>query len=148
MINRIWNWLFYQQQNDAKTLQAIKDDNQNDKIFSEFISKEISDIEEWYKVTKSSDESLREKRINEIQERFVKNVKPKMKAPTRFDTLKLNNALLLSYKTYMQDLSDFEKLFELVGHDFQKFLDECKSLEKAEKPEVGLKERIKTLSGS
>ena len=50
----------------------------------------------------------------------------------RFPQLKLNNALLLTYKTYLYDLTDFEKLFEKKNRDYQaRFLNSAHPLEEA-----------------
>lgn len=126
---------------DSPTLKSIQAENEDDKLFSHFITQEIKDLEAWYKAGPAKDEDLRKKRIHEIQERFTKNVLPKMKSKSyeRFPEIDLNNARLLNYKTYMQDLSDFEKLYESVGRDFSRFIEKCKGLEKSEKPEEDLK---------
>lgn len=126
---------------ESPTLKAIQAENEDDKRFSEFITKEIKDLEAWYKAGPTKDEALRQKRIHEIQERFSKELRPQMKSKSydRFPEIDLNNARLLNYKTYMQDLSDFEKLYEKVGRDFSQFIEKCKGLEKSKKPEEDLK---------
>jgi predicted aminopeptidase len=60
----------------------------------------------------------------------------------KFPNTKLNNARILLYKTYVQDLSDFEKLFEQSGRDFGRFLEACRGLETHPKPEQGLKDLV------
>lgn len=60
----------------------------------------------------------------------------------KFPSIKLNNARLLVYKTYSEDLQDFQKLYEKVDGNFQKFIEACKALETHPKPEVGLKELL------
>ena len=62
-----------------------------------------------------------------------------------FSKLPINNARLLLYKTYEQDLSDFEELFAISGNSFEKFLEHCRELEKHPQPEIGLKDLIKKL---
>jgi predicted aminopeptidase len=126
---------------DSKTLAQIQKENQDDRLFSQFISTEIQNLDAWYKSNPERNEDLRMKRIAEIQEHFTANVLPKMKTDSysRFSEVKLNNARLLNYKTYMQDLSDFENLYQKVGGNFQEFLKRCKSLEKSDHPEEDLK---------
>ena len=87
-------------------------------------------------------------RISEIQKKFVSDILPRLQTNNfrKFPDLKLNNARLLIYKTYMQDLADFETLYTLVGHDFSKFMDSCKSLEQAKDPAAELKILIKKLA--
>jgi predicted aminopeptidase len=131
---------------NSKTVHQTRIENEDDHLFSQFISKEISDLESWYKTQSDKNEELRLKRIKEIQERFKTELAPHLKSKSynRFPELSLNNARLLIYKTYMQDLGDFEKLYELVGRDFSKFIDKCRSLENSKKPEEDLKKLIST----
>ena len=135
--------LFYLKEEgpDSPTLKAIQDENADDKLFSTFITQEIKDLEAWYKSNPAKDETLRKARIREIQDRFKQTTLPKMKSKSyeRFPEIDLNNARLLNYKTYMQDLSDFEKLYEAVGKDFSQFIEKCRGLEKSAKPEEDLK---------
>ncbi len=130
---------------NSPTLMLIKQENEDDKIFSQFISKEIKAIEAWYKSQTNKSEEKRLERIKLIQEKFKTEIfsQMKSKAYERFPEISLNNARLLKYKTYLQDLSDFEKLYEQSNSDFGKFLEACKGLEKSEKPEEDLKKLIK-----
>jgi predicted aminopeptidase len=143
--------LFYHQREgkDSKTLAIAQKENEDDKLFSQFISKEIQSLDAWYKSNPEKNEDARLAKIAEIQKHFIKELQAKLKSKSydRFPEIKLNNARLLMYKTYMQDLSDFETLYKLSNEDFQIFLDHCKSLESAEKPEEGLKALIARLQG-
>ncbi len=132
---------------DSKTIKMIKEENEDDLIFSKFISQKIIDLEMWYKNNKSGEESLRTEQFDKIKAEFKASVLPMMKTQSysKFESASLNNARLLIYKTYMQDLSDFEKLFEHLGKDYQKFIEACKNLEKSAKPESDLKALTATL---
>lgn len=140
--------MFYRNRegNEAPTLKQVENENKDEKIFSEFISQEIKDLGEWYKTQSEHSEDIRIARIKEIQSRFEKNIKSKLHSESykRFAEIELNNARLLVYKTYVQDLSDFEKLYELSGKDISVFLEKCRSLEKHKNPEQGLKELVAT----
>jgi predicted aminopeptidase len=129
---------------DSPTLNQVYAENHDDKLFSDFISREIEDLKDWYKNQTAQNEDLRQTRIKEIQTRFVSQIEPQMKSTSysKFRDLNLNNARLMLYKTYMQDLSDFEKLYDQVGRDFSKFIEACRKLESHPKPEEGLKELI------
>ncbi|MNJ92566.1 hypothetical protein D3C87_102390 [compost metagenome] len=133
---------------DSPTLKEIQKENADDKLFSTFITAELHSLEEWYKNLPADqrNEETRQARINSIQEHFQKEVLPKMQTQnySKFPTLKLNNARLLVYKTYMQDLSDFERLYEKVGKDFSRFIAECKTLEGSKNPAQDLKKLIAT----
>jgi len=128
----------------SKTLQIAKDENQDEQIFSQFITREISDLETWYQSQQDKNEDLRQIRIKEIQSRFQKEVEPRLKTLVykKFKDILLNNARLLLYKTYLQDLSDFQKLYEQSNHQFDTFLQKCRSLENSKKPEEDLKKLI------
>lgn len=143
------NWgtdLFYKSKEgtDSETVRRIHDENRDEKLFAEFISKELRLLESWYREQTEKDEEIRKKRIREIQDRFVTELKPRLKSRQyeRFPELELNNARLLVYRTYLQDLSDFEKLAEKLGGDFGKFLEAVKSLEKNPDPAAGLKDLV------
>ncbi len=141
--------IFYQEKEGANssTLKKIKEENEDQKAFSQFISGEISALEKWYQSQTNKDESLRQQRLKLILKNFEKNFLPlaKTKYYSRFASTPLNNARLLLYKTYEQDLSDFEELYILSDQNFEKFLNYCKELEKHPKPETGLKDLIKKL---
>ncbi|WP_413613153.1 aminopeptidase [Bdellovibrio sp. HCB-110] len=134
---------------DSPTLNQIKNENVDNKAFSQFISSELKNLEKWYKDLPPSErsEEKRQERIRQIQENFTKDLQPQLKTENykKFPEAKLNNARLLLYKTYMQDLGDFERLYELLGKDYARFIQECKSLEKSEDPAVALKELIRSL---
>lgn len=130
----------------SATLEMIKKDNEDQKVFSEFISGEIRSLEQWYKDLPASEqiEEKRMQRIAQIQTKFSKEVLPRLKTDSfsKFTELKLNNARLLIYKTYMEDLEDFEKLYKKEGSDFQAFMKRCLALENAKDPEKELKNLI------
>lgn len=131
---------------NSETLKLVQKENIDSGVFSEFISQEIRDLKEWYKnlQPEQRQEALKEARLKEIQERFVKNVKPRLLTSgyQYFERLNLNNARLVMYRTYVQDLSRFEKLYELMGRDYQKFINKCRELEKAKNPEEELNKWI------
>lgn len=129
---------------DSKTLKDVAAEEADEKLFSEFISRELDDLKIWYKTHKTFSADEKKSRLAEIQTRFTRQVKPKLKSDdySRFAQLKLNNALLLTYQTYMYDLSDFQKIFDKKNHDYKAMLDFCKSLEKSPDPEKALKAAI------
>ena len=129
---------------DSATLKRVHLENEDDKLFSKFISKEISALEQWYKDQKDQKEEIRQNRIKEIQTRFASELKPMLKTDSyaRFEKMNLNNARLLMYKTYFQDLSDFEKLYLESGGNFDVFLNKCRTLQDSKEPEEDLKKLI------
>jgi predicted aminopeptidase len=129
---------------DSPNLKKAKAENEDDKVFSKFISEEINALEEWYKTQDGKDEELRTKRIKEIQTRFQEKIESQLKSKyySKFPQMPLNNARLLMYKTYMQDLGDFEKVYQQSGSDFGRFLERCKTLQNSKNPEEDLKKMI------
>ncbi len=132
---------------DSKTLKAIAEENADERIFSEFISREIETLEKWYNDRKGHaiPEEIRQTRFQEIQTRFTAEVRPRLKVLSYkdFEKTPLNNAHLLLYKLYQKDMSDFETLFDNLDHDFSKLVTFCKVLEKQNDPEHYLKDSIK-----
>lgn len=138
---------FYKRREGEKspTVARIRDENFDQNLFSEFISGEIKALREWYPQQKTRDEMTRKNRLAEIQQQFQKTVAPRLRTKdhSHFVKTQLNNASLLVYATYLQDLSDFQKLFDQLGRDMKAFLDACKKLESHTNPELSLKELVK-----
>jgi predicted aminopeptidase len=138
--------LYYQQKEgeNSETLKLVRNENIDEKQFSEFITAEIKSVETWYSEQKEQKEELRQSRLQEIKTSFVEKVKPKLitESYLKFDSIDLNNARLIMYKTYLQDMGDFENLYSLCGKDFEKFMNTVKQLEKYEKPSQGLKDLV------
>ena len=141
--------LYYQQKEgeNSETLKLVRNENIDEKQFSDFITAEIKSVETWYSEQKEQKEELRQSRFQEIKTNFVEKVKPKLITDSylKFDTIDLNNARLIVYKTYLQDMSDFENLYTLCGKDFEKFMNTVKQIEKHEKPSQGLKDLVAEL---
>ncbi len=138
--------LFYQQKGEdlyKQVAQTIQDDELDQKVFTEFISAEIKKLELWYQAHKNDSDLLvlRELQFSTIKQNFLTAVKAKLKTKryANFDKTEINNARLLGFKLYLNDLSDFQKLNEHFNADFVKILDYCKSLEDEKDPEASLK---------
>lgn len=127
---------------ESKTLQIILDKNHDDALFSHFIGEELKKLERWYQElpVKERTEERRKNRFNQIKESFYSEIFPKLKTKHHygFNRSTLNNASLLVYKTYMQDLAKFQKLFEKCERSYSCFLTQVKSLEKSREPEKDL----------
>ncbi|MCB0422670.1 MAG: aminopeptidase, partial [Bdellovibrionales bacterium] len=129
----------------SPTVARIKKENEDKKIFSEFMSRELKDLKTWYLEKKQFSDEEKTERLKAIQEKFTAETLPKLQIYkyTSFINAKLNNAQLLSYSTYVADLSDFEKIYQLLDYNFEKLISYCKSLENAKDPSLQLKEDIK-----
>ncbi len=140
---RVGTKMFYQKYegSDSKTNSVINDEYSDDQLFSVFITQQLEDLKKWYQETQKINDTLKESRLKQIQTQFELETLPKMKTKKyqHFVKLKLNNARLLPYLTYMMDLSDFEKLHKILGDDFHKTLEFLKKLENSDTPESDLK---------
>lgn len=140
--------LFYLERegSNSATLQLVKNSNEDDKVFSKFISTELDLLEKWYAALPVNDqtEKLRRDRFKEIQNKFTSLIKPQLKTDNylKFPELELNNARLLIYRTYMRSLNDLEELYLQTGSNFEKFIATCRTLESAKNPDLALKELI------
>lgn len=127
---------------NSPSFKRMQDETHDDKVFSSFITAEVKHLDEWYAQLKPEEKTIenKEKRIRQIQEKFSKEVKQKMRSSDwhNFEKLKLNNARLMMYRTYMSDFSAFDKLWDQLGGDFKLFLEKCKLLKKSKKPDVDL----------
>lgn len=136
--------LFYQEKEgaDSPTIRKIRAEQEDQKLFSQFLSKEMKDLRSWYASLKGQrpiDE--RTKRLDEIQKRFVTELKTKMKTEqfASFAREPLNNARLLAAGTYYEDLTDFERLRAKLGPDFKALVAYLKNLSKSSDPERELR---------
>ncbi len=133
-------------ENSEKILLAKKEEA-DQKLFSQFISEELHQLKSWYE---SENRTLEQKqaRLKSIQNRFKENVQPQLKSHSyqNFMKVPLNNAYLLSLKTYLYDLSDFEKLFAIEELDFARFLKRLSQLKNSKNPEATLKDWIRPQS--
>ncbi|NCN40749.1 aminopeptidase [bacterium] len=126
---------------ESPTGKRIKEEQEDLRKFSTFISKELKDLRAWYG-SHEKDKIRKEKqeRIREIQKRFSTQLKPELKTNIfdGFPKLKLNNARLLGYETYVSDLSEFQRLFLACNKDLRVFIEKIKSLKDSSNPEADL----------
>ncbi len=141
--------LFYQERGEAgaAVLKRAADDSHDQALFSAFLTREVEEMKKWYEDGKKAGSVSAEQksaRLKEIQARFTKDVRPKMKtkAYEEFEKRELNNAVLLAYRTYEYSLSDFEKLYEKMQRDFLKTLEWLKTLDAAKHPDQKLKDFV------
>ncbi len=128
-------------------LARIDQRRQDQALFSKFISTEIEDLKKWYKENGDAfkkgtvTEETRQARLALLREHFAKDVKPHLQTDdyNYFEKMPMNNASLLSLGTYLQDLSDFDRLLKAQGNDLKKFIDFCKTLKSEAKPSQVLK---------
>lgn len=136
--------LFYQKKegSDSKTKRLIENEQHDLELFSPFISEELGSLRQWYKETPSDAIiQLKEDRIKDIQRRFDSQVKPRLRTDMfgEFSKRELNNAILMSFQTYVSDLSAFEDLYKKLDEDLPRFIQEILKLKKSKRPDLDLK---------
>lgn len=129
---------------ESPTLKLMVGENEDDKLFSDFMAKEIKALKEYYEKNREVKipEEERQAHFGAIKARFVAEVRPRLKIADSyrgFENSEINNARLVNYSLYNDNMGDFERAFAKLGRDFKKMLEFCKSLEKADDPEVALK---------
>lgn len=134
----------------SKTLKLIQNENEDDKIFSAFISEELKSLKKWYdefdhnqKLPTETKELIRKERLQLISEHF-KRVKHQMKTTSysKIFSRDFNNADLSMHDTYMSNLEVFEKAYNKLGSDIPKFLEKCKEIESSKNPEADIQSWI------
>ena len=136
---------------DSARIQQMLGNWEDNLLFSSFMAQEYQSLDAWYKEKKGDfTPEAKAQRLREIQDRFLSQVKPQLKQPSRYDyfaQMELNNAKLLSYRSYNYDMAEFEKIFNSpeVNQNIAKFIEYCFQFEDAEDPEQALKEKAKLL---
>ncbi len=136
---------------DSPTLKQIAAENRDQMLFSDFISQEIRALRQWYSdVDEKTALANRETKLSAIQKRFRQDIQPQLETRSyaQLATTPLNNALLLSYQTYYENLDDFQTLFDLMDRNLKQFIDFFKSIESDPQPQARLEEKILLLSST
>ncbi len=133
---------------DSETLKQISAENHDHQLFSDFISSRLEELKIWYESV-SPERALaeREEKFSLIQEAFKSELAPQLKtnAYLRFSELNLNNALLLSYKTYYYNLDDFQQLYDLLDRNLEKYMSFFVGIQRDPQPQLRLEQKIETL---
>jgi predicted aminopeptidase len=126
---------------NSPTVLLIEKEQKDLQAFSEFISAELKDLRAWYQQEDKKEIPLHKKeRIQKIQTDFEKRLQPKLSTDlfSDFPKRKLNNAVLLSYETYVSNLSPFQDLYEKLGRDLTRFMREVSKLKDSKTPDADL----------
>lgn len=128
---------------DSSTVLAMQNDLEDERLFSDFISREMKDLKTWYERNADTllTDEVRQARFKRIQARFKEEIRPKLRLKDSykgFETAEINNARLLAYKMYIGDLAQFEAVFQKLDRDFARMMAFCKSLESSRDPKQDL----------
>ncbi|MBC6415416.1 MAG: aminopeptidase [Bdellovibrionales bacterium] len=152
-IGRKASLLFYTKK-EGENSEKVKDmliSWKEELLFSSFMVKEYENLNKWYKKNKGQiTKEKKQKRIQEIQTRFLTQIQPQFQTNKYdyFPKIKLNNAKLLSYRSYNFNMEEFEKLFNSpeINQNIKAFIDYCFKFKSEENPEKALSQEINKLS--
>ena len=138
---------------ESKTVQNLRQEWKDELLFSSFMVKEYEMLDKWYKDNKGQvNKEMKKKRLKEIQDRFVLNIQPQLKIIRydNFSQIELNNARLLSYRSYNYNMEEFEKVFrsKSVNQNLLSFIEYCSQFENEENPEKALSLTVQKLYSS
>lgn len=117
----------------------------DEKLFAAFIKEEIASLEKWYSEKKGRyTEAERLARLETIREKFKKEIDPRLKTPAYdfFPNSNINNAVLLSLGTYLEDLYLFDLLLKKNEGDLKKTIEYLKTLKNEKDPAEVLKSYV------
>lgn len=132
---------------NSEALAKSRTETDDQLLFSKFLSKELDELKVWYvENSRTMNTGLKKLRLAQVQERFRRELKPKLKSSVyeNFGKRELNNAVLLAYKTYEYDLDDFAKLFRKFNDDFKLTLKYLRELKSSKDPEKDLKAYVQS----
>ncbi len=141
--------LFYldKEGQESETVQRMLAEWEDELLFSSFMVSEYEMLEKWYAEHKGEiNREMKQERLQEIQERFRVEIQVNLNT-NRYDyfsDVELNNAQLLSYRSYNYNMAEFEKLFEssLINKDIKAFVEYCAQFRKEQDPEAAISQAI------
>ena len=141
---------FYKYREDSKKVQDMRAHWQDELIFSSFMVAEYESLNQWYKENKGNiTAEQKNRRIQDIQDRFLQDIQPQLttKRYDYFPQIELNNAKLLSYRSYNFKMDEFETLFNSpkINQNIKSFIDFCLKFQSEKDPEKALSSSIKNL---
>ena len=144
--------LFYldREGENSETVKRLLMEWEDELLFSSFMVEEYDKLDQWYKDNKNSiTPEIKKARLKEIQNRFITNIQAQLKTEkySYFPKLELNNAILLSYRSYNYNMEEFEKLFNssLINQNVKTFIEYCSQFKDEEDPEAALSQAVKEL---
>ena len=128
---------------DSKKVKDMLNSWEDELTFSSFMVSEYEKLDQWYKDNKGHiTPEQKENRIKEIQDRFVQEIQPQLLTDhyDYFSQIELNNAILLSYRSYNFKMEEFEALFNSseINGNIKAFIDFCFQFQAEKDPESAL----------
>lgn len=136
---------------NSATATILRKEWNDQLLFSTFMVQEYNELKKWYIDNEDSMSlALKLHRLEKIQEEFKNTILPQLEVfkYDYFTETKLNNAKMLSYRSYNYNMEEFEKLFNhpKVGQSIKAFIEFCSSFEHEDSPEEALSKAIQDLT--
>lgn len=128
---------------NSKKVQEMQVTWRDELLFSSFMVSEYESLNQWYRDRRRNiTPEQKKRRLRNIQDRFLRDIRPQI-ASTRYDyfpQIELNNAKLLSYRSYNFKMDEFEMIFNSpkVNGNIKSFIDFCRQFQSAKNPEEAL----------
>ncbi len=120
---------------DSKEVTLAMAYQQDDLLFAKWIDEAYKRLSEFYQQPLTREEKLkgREEIFQSLRGAF-REAKDRFQTDCYkgFDERKLNNAVLLAHRTYLQHLDRFEALYEKLGRDLRKVVEYFKEIKSSE----------------
>ena len=128
---------------NSKKAQDMLNSWRDELIFSSFTVSEYEKLDQWYKDNKGSiTPEQKKKRIRSIQDRFLQDIQDQLITSyyDYFPKIELNNAKLLSYRSYNFKMDEFEMIFnsQKINKNIKAFIDFCFQFQSEPDPEKAL----------
>ncbi len=130
---------------NSTIVQKMDAYRKNGKAYQEFFQNLYSRLDELYGKSISDEEKLQQKQIMLNDARVEYESLVSQGAMFKIDFSEINNAYLLSFKSYHDNSDVFAKLFSLVGSDFGAFIEEVNFYARSSAPFASLGERAQRL---
>ena len=130
---------------DSEVAKAWVKNDQNAERYQQFFHELYEELDRLY-ASELSDQEKQEKKkaiFAKADARYEILVKENLVPGIDFS--KINNAYLLSFKSYNEDFSVFDKLLSLVGGDFGEFISEVNYYARTSTPFLSLRDRVQQL---
>lgn len=128
---------------NSKKAQDMLSNWRDELIFSSFMVSEYEKLDQWYKDNKGNiTPEQKKKRIQDIQDRFLQDIQDQLITNhyDYFPKIELNNAKLLSYRSYNFKMDEFEMIFNSpeINKNIKAFIDFCFQFQSEPDPEKAL----------
>lgn len=129
----------------SRQMEQLNDYNKRVKLYSDFFHNLYNQLDTLYNSNLPDEDKLNRKNdlLNQAKMRYNKLVKDNLLL--EIDWSSINNAYLLSFKSYHQDQDLFDDLFAAVEGDFTRFIEEVRLFGNTAAPFVSLRQRVNVL---